>query len=103
MDENAKLKASTTATESHVENLKSELSKKADDTERKANAIASERADADTAKQHAKALQAQIDELKTNHDKEASILASRIGTQSSQRLETFKHDLARVLRVDYVD
>ena len=48
-------------------------------------------------------LAAQIGELKRKHNEEITVLSSRVETEAAQRVESFKHSLARVLRVDYAD
>ncbi len=48
-------------------------------------------------------LEATVAELKRNHEQEVTILISRVETESAQRLDTFKYNLARILRVDFAD
>ncbi|MGD0815298.1 MAG: hypothetical protein ABSA83_17005 [Verrucomicrobiota bacterium] len=102
-DENQKLRASLANAEIHIQNLRNELAKKADESERTAQGLSAAQSRASEAKQRAEGLEALVAELKRNHEQEVTILASRVETETAQRLDTFKHDLARVLRVDYAD
>ena len=91
------------AAQTHIQNLRDELAKKAEENERNAGGLSTAQGVAAEAKQRAETLEATVAELKRNHEQEVKILASRVETEAAQRLDTFKHDLARVLRVDYAD
>jgi hypothetical protein len=103
IEEIQRLKASLSSAEIHIQNLRDELAKKAQESERTAEGLSTAQSTANKAKQRAGELETLVAELKRNHEQEVRILTSRVETQAAQRLETFKHDLARVLRVDYAD
>jgi hypothetical protein len=102
-EETQTLRTSLANAQTHIQNLREELGKKAEENERNAAGLSTAQGIATEAKRRADTLEATVAELKRNHEQEVKILASRVETEAAQRLDTFKHDLARVLRVDYAD
>ena len=97
------LKASLASAELHVQRLRDELSKKAWENEKTTESLSASRAAATEATRRAEALENKISELRRKHDNEITVLTSRVETEAAQRLDSLKHSLARVLRVDYAD
>jgi hypothetical protein len=101
--ENRKLKTSLETATLHIQNLKDELVKKAEENEKAAIGLATAQNSCAVAIHRAEELQTQINDLKRKQEDEIRILMSRVETEAAQRVESFKHSLARVLRVDYAD
>jgi hypothetical protein len=101
--ENQTLRASLANAETHIHNLRDELSKQTSQNERSAENLSTSRAAATEATTCAEALANEISELKRTHENDITVLTSRVETEAAQRLDSFKHSLAKVLRVDYAD
>ena len=89
--------------DARIQNLEDEIGKKSAELgQAVAELSAARTALAETARR-VEALESQIAELQQEHQEQVALLNSRIETEAAYRVDSFKHALARVLRVDYAD
>jgi chromosome segregation ATPase len=99
----ANLEDSAKQSEVHIQNLTVELEKKSCELEQAVAELATARTSAAEAASRIKELELGISDLQKKHQEQLELLNSRIETEAAHRVESFKHSLARVLRVDYTD
>lgn len=99
----AKLQQAAKLAETHIQNLTKELGDKSFELEQTVAALSAARTASAEAGCRIDVLESQIAELKQKHQEQVDLLNSRIETEAAHRVESFKHTLARVLRVDYAD
>ena len=98
-----KLQDSAKLAEIHVQEITEELGKKAIELEQTVVALSAARAASADSARRTESLELEISVTKKKNQEQIDLLNSRIETEAAHHVESFKHAVARVLRVDYTD